>query len=182
MKARSVHEVLALYERWGTEHYDEAVSQLDHAVQSAARASASGAADDLVAAALLHDVGHLLELAHDRGPKARSSDLRHESRGASFLGALFPAPVTAPILLHVQAKRYLCATEPGYHDGLSDGSRRSLELQGGPLDEHERAAFESQPGWHDAVRLRRWDDGGKVVGLEPAPVCDYGPLLARVSR
>lgn len=180
--AASVDEVLDLYRRWGADHYDEALSQLDHAVQTAALAVADGAADELVVAALLHDVGHLLELeARDGRGELPTEDLDHESVGARYLAGLFGPGVTGPIALHVRAKRYRCAVDPAYLDGLSDGSRRSLALQGGPANAAEVASFESNPGFRDAVRLRGWDDGGKVDGLVVSDLEHYRPLLERLA-
>jgi phosphonate degradation associated HDIG domain protein len=181
--ATSVDEVIALYVQWGPDHYDEELSQLDHALQTAALAVADGAADTLVVAALLHDVGHLLEL---RAPASESTtgpapDLHHEARGARFLSELFPPAVTAPIALHVRAKRYLGAVEPGYLDSLSGGSTRSLVRQGGPMHPGDVAAFEANPGFADALRLRRWDDHGKIDGLVVPELDDYRPLLERCA-
>jgi [1-hydroxy-2-(trimethylamino)ethyl]phosphonate dioxygenase len=166
----TVDAVLYLYDRWGAEHYDEEVGQLDHALQTAALAAADGAAGPLVAAALLHDVGHLLEMSG--GPAGP-----HERTAPAFLAPLFPPTVTAPIALHVAAKRYLCTVEPGYHAGLSAGSQRSLRRQGGPLAAGELAALEATPGWADAVALRRWDDGGKADGASVPGLASYEPLL-----
>jgi predicted HD phosphohydrolase len=166
----TVDELLDLYERWGAEHYDEEVSQLDHALQTAALAAADGAAEALVAAALLHDAGHLLALRGGLvGP--------HERAAPAFMAALYPASVTTPIALHVAAKRYLCAVEPTYHAGLSAGSQRSLRRQGGPMAAGELAAFQATPAWADAVALRRWDDAGKVDGAAVPGLANYEPLL-----
>jgi phosphonate degradation associated HDIG domain protein len=176
--AGSIDEVLALYERWGSERYDEELRQLDHALQTAALASAAEASDALVAAALLHDVGHLLDLADGDGHRDRTTDLRHEARGAAYLSALFAPAVTAPIALHVRAKRYRVAVDPGYAAVLSPGSTASLARQGGPLTDDEVAAFETNPGWADAVALRGWDDQGKVDGLAVPDLASYRPLLA----
>jgi len=182
VRASSLSEVLDLFERWGADRYDEEVSQLDHALQTAALARAAGATDALVAASLLHDVGHLLELGA-RGAAAGSTagDLRHEAVGARYLASLFPPSVTGPIALHVRAKRYRCAVDAAYHDALSTGSKRSLERQGGPLPPAEAAAFEAQPGFAEAVALRGWDDQGKVDGLEVPPLDDYRALLASLA-
>jgi phosphonate degradation associated HDIG domain protein len=181
--ASSVDEVVGLYRRWGAEHYDEELSQIDHAVQTAALACAEGAPDELVAAALLHDVGHLLELAvRDGEGQLPDEDLSHEAVGARYLAGLFGVGVTAPIALHVRAKRYRCAVEPDYLAGLSAGSTRSLALQGGPADADEVASFERNPGFGDAVRLRGWDDGGKVDGLDVPELDDYLDLLRRLAR
>jgi phosphonate degradation associated HDIG domain protein len=179
--AQSVDEVVALYDRWGHEHYDEAVSQLDHALQTAALARRDDAVDELVVAALLHDVGHLLEMAGGvLSPEGR--DLRHEAEGARYLAALFPPSVTQPIALHVRAKRYRCAVDPTYADALSDGSRASLALQGGPLTGPEVGAFARLPGADTAVRLRGWDDAGKVDGLVTPTLEHHVALLRAVAR
>lgn len=183
MPAADVDEVLALLATWGNQNYDEDVSQLAHALQTAALARAAGAGDDLVAAALLHDVGHLLALREGAVADGQTeTDLGHEGRGARWLAAVFPAPVTGPIALHVAAKRYRCAVDPTYHDGLSDGSRRSLVRQGGPMAPDEAERFAAHPAATDAVALRGWDDGGKVEDLAVPDLASYRTLLERVAR
>jgi phosphonate degradation associated HDIG domain protein len=176
----TVDDVLDLYRRHGRERYDEDLSQLAHAEQTAALAGVAGASDALVVAALLHDVGHLLEVAETSG-RDRRRDGRHEARGAAWLAAVFPTAVTAPIALHVRAKRYLCTVEPEYADALSAGSVASLERQGGTLSPEEVAAFEERRGWADAIELRRWDDRAKVLDLEVAPIDEHRALLLRVA-
>jgi phosphonate degradation associated HDIG domain protein len=180
--AGSVDEVLALYARFGEHTYDEVVSQTAHAEQTAARAVAEGSTDALVAAALLHDVGHLLELERGAIGADLQQDLRHDVTGPAWLADVFPPSVTDPIALHVQAKRYRCAVDPGYHARMSAGSQASLVRQGGPFDAGQVATFEARPGWQDAVRLRDWDDDGKVLDLDVAPIATYRELLGRVSR
>lgn len=183
MRAQTVDQVLELMELQGAERYDEEIFQLAHAEQTAALAVASGATDALVAAALLHDVGHLLELVErSDGTRDRTIDQRHEERGSAWLAGLFSASVTAPIALHVRAKRYLCAVEPTYRDVLSAGSVASLERQGGPMAATEVAAFEANRGWEGAVALRRWDDEAKVPDLDVPAAATYGPLLESVLR
>ena len=172
--ANCVDEVLDLFARYGAEHYDEDVAQLDHALQTAAHARAAGAADPLVAAALLHDIGHLLALRGD--PPAP-----HERTGPAWLAGLFPAAVTDPIAGHVAAKRYLCAVDAGYAAGLSAGSTASLARQGGPFTAAEATAFERGPGWADAVAVRRWDDAGKVEGAAVPGLAAYEPLLRSLA-
>ena len=180
--ATSVDEILALYERWGPENYDEGLSQLDHALQTAALAVDAGAPDELVAAALLHDIGHLLDLEAAEGAWVPTEiDLDHESVGARHLASLFSAAVTSPVALHVRAKRYRTAVDPSYAAGLSDGSMHSLQVQGGPLTPEEVASFEANPGFEAAVALRGWDDGGKIDGLHVAPLGEYRDLLERIA-
>lgn len=181
-RAGSVGEVLALYESWGSERYDEELSQLEHALQTAALATAAEAPDELVAAALLHDVGHLLELQANGQPGVVTDDDHHEATGAAYLGGLFGAGVTAPIALHVRAKRYLCAVDRDYRESLSSGSTASLARQGGAFTEDESAAFLRNSEAESATALRRWDDGGKVLGLEVPPFSAYVDLLDRLAR
>jgi [1-hydroxy-2-(trimethylamino)ethyl]phosphonate dioxygenase len=156
-----------IYERFtlhGDDDYgSDRVRQREHALQCAALAEASGAAPALITAALLHDIGHLI---HDLGaaPAARGIDDRHEELGQAWLVQWFGPGVTEPVRLHVPAKRYLTATDPGYFATLSFGSVRSLELQGGPFTAGDAAEFIGQPHAAEAVRLRRWDEGAKVPG------------------
>jgi predicted HD phosphohydrolase len=181
-QASSIDEILDLYRRWGTQHYDEALSQTSHALQTAACARAEGAADELVAAALLHDVGHLLVMdATGSGDVDPEVDTGHEGSGARYLAGLFPAAVTAPIALHVLAKRYRCTVDPTEVDRLSAGSRASLVRQGGPLSADEAARFARQPAAAAALRLRTWDDAGKDLGAEPGALEDHRDLLRRVA-
>jgi [1-hydroxy-2-(trimethylamino)ethyl]phosphonate dioxygenase len=167
-----VDEIMDLFARRGTAAYHgEAVSQTEHALQAANLAVEERAPDHLVVAALLHDVGHLLK-GQDEDLAGHGLDGRHEEAGCAWLGVHFGPQVTEPIRLHVAAKRYLCAVDPGYLAGLSPASRLSLSLQGGPMVAEERADFESNLFYHDAVRLRRWDDTAKVTGLK-VPVLEF---------
>jgi phosphonate degradation associated HDIG domain protein len=178
--ATSIDTIIDLFERWGRAGYDEDVAQLDHALQTAALATEDRADEPLIAAALLHDVGHLLDL--ESGRDSRGNDLRHEDRGAAWLRPLLPASVAAPIALHVRAKRYLCAVDPAYEDALSPGSARSLAIQGGSMTPSACKAFNQLPGAAAAIRLRRWDDAAKVVGLDVPPLDAYRELLTRVAH
>lgn len=170
--------MIALYERWGHQSYDDLVSQLDHGLQCAALAHDASADDALIVASLLHDIGHLLELDRADGQMGDLTiDRRHESIAVRALAGLFPASVTAPIALHVEAKRYLCATDPTYHVLLSAGSVRSLATQGGPMSAAEVTRFQALPAQRAACDLRRWDDHGKVEDLTVAPFDHYSGML-----
>lgn len=154
-----------------SEYGGEPVTQLEHALQCAHMAEQESAPATLIAAALLHDVGHLLHSLPDDAPD-RGIDDHHESSAANYLRKVFPADVWEPIRMHVLAKRYLCSTVPQYLSQLSPPSVISLELQGGPMQANEIALFESSPYFDDALRLRHWDDMGKVVGLA-TPTLDH---------
>ncbi|MBX6742716.1 MAG: HD domain-containing protein [Acetobacteraceae bacterium] len=157
------------------------VTQKQHALQAALLAEQAGEAPALIAAALLHDIGHLV---HDLGenPAAEGVDDRHEEIGHAFLAGLFEPEVTEPVRLHVAAKRYLCAAEPGYFEKLAPDSVLSLSLQGGPMSEAELAAFRALPHAEAAVRLRRYDEAAKVKDLPTPPVAHFLPYLARCLR
>jgi phosphonate degradation associated HDIG domain protein len=154
--------ILALFVARGDNNYDEAVTQTQHAMQSAALAEAESAEDSMTIAALLHDLGHLLVDEHNGNIDFLGSDENHQFVGANLLGRWFPPAVTVPIALHVAAKRYLVATEPAYAHGLSDASVKSLRVQGGPMNAQELARFRRVRYADEACRLRRWDDAAKV--------------------
>jgi len=175
----TLEEIEALFRRRGGEQYSgEPVTQLEHALQSAALAEAEGADDELVTAALLHDLGHLL---HELGetPTLRGVDDVHQYIALPFLRRLFPERVLNAVKLHVDAKRFLCATRPAYHGALSADSKRSLVLQGGIFDSAQAAAFAALPGASEAVRVRLWDDLAKTAG---APTPTLGHFIERARR
>lgn len=157
------------------------VNQREHALQCAWLAERDGHGAALVTAALLHDVGHLLhELGDD--PALEGVDDRHEEAGHAWLARHFGPDVTEPVRLHVAAKRYLCATEPGYFARLAPDSVRSLALQGGPMSAEEVAAFQALPGAEAAVILRRYDEQAKVAGLATPPVAHFMASVAASLR
>ncbi len=171
-----VDRLFELFAERGNRHYGEGVSQLDHALQTAHRAKFDGASPALIAAALLHDVGHLLQrLGEDAAERGLES--QHEKIGAGYLAKAFGPAVTEPVLWHVDAKRYLAAFEPGYIDLLSPASLRSLALQGGPMTAAEAEMFLNRPTAADAIRLRRYDEMGKVIGVEIEGLNAYRPLV-----
>ncbi len=182
MKLTGPEDILALYQSWGQEQYAEAVTQLTHAVQCAERALQEAASTPLALATLLHDVGHLIDLAQ-RGLRADTFtiDHRHEWVGAEALGGLYPPMVIEPIRLHVAAKRWWCATDPGYLFSLSPASQESLALQGGPMTPAEAEAFITLPYAQEAVRLRRWDDGGKNDARHPETWARFASLFTQLQ-
>jgi phosphonate degradation associated HDIG domain protein len=178
----SVESLLDLYERRGDEHYGEDVTQHSHAVQCAVLASNDGAIDELVAAALLHDVGHLLAGDRPMGWRNGVDDDRHEALGARALASLLGSGVAAPVALHVTAKRWRCAVDPSYLAALSDTSRATLVAQGGPLDDDECERFAKHPAFRDAVRLRGWDDAAKDPAAPAPSLRNYEPLLVDLAN
>jgi phosphonate degradation associated HDIG domain protein len=166
-------EIEALFDAHGRETYGEGVSIAEHCLQTAALAHAESADPALVAAALLHDIGHFIELRDDA-----FGYHKHDQSGSKWLAARFPAVVSEPVRLHVQAKRYLCVIEPDYFDLLSMPSRYSLAKQGGPMTSEEAAEFARQPFIDRAVRLRRWDDRGKSVGIDVPSLDCYRRTIA----
>ena len=164
----------------GARYGMEAINQLEHALQSALQAEQEDAGEALITAALLHDIGHLI---HKLGIAAeRGIDDRHEVLAEKLLRRWFDDDVVLPVALHVDAKRYLCRTEPGYFGTLSPASVRSLELQGGPFSDAEAEVFIKRPGGEAAVRLRRWDESAKVEGLETPPLDHFRPYVEDVFR
>lgn len=177
--ALSLADIEALFlHRGGAQYSGEPVSQLAHALQSAQRAEHAGADDELVTAALLHDLGHLLA---DQGetPTLRGVDDLHQFVALPFLRGLFGPGVLNPIAGHVDAKRWLCATRPAYLAALSPDSQRSLALQGGVFTPAEADAFLQKPHAAQAVQLRLWDDQAKFADLATPALAHY---LGRAAR
>ena len=161
----------------GHRHYGEsAVSQFEHAVQCAVLAERDAASPALVTAALLHDIGHLVN-PDDRAATQRREDCKHEEIGADTLGRWFGTAVTLPVRLHVSAKRYLTATDAAYAASLSPGSTLSLELQGGPFSVEAARRFAAAAGAAEAIRLRRWDEAAKVRGAAIPDLDHFRPHL-----
>jgi [1-hydroxy-2-(trimethylamino)ethyl]phosphonate dioxygenase len=175
-------EVRALYGRLGDgAYFGERVSMTEHGLQAAHFARVQGAPDHLVVAALLHDVGHLLQAV----PEAIEdwvTDAQHEELGARWLAQRFDPQISEPVRLHVPAKRYLCAVDPHYFAQLSTASVHTLKLQGGPMSPAEVERFAREPHHREAVRVRHWDDQGKVAGLATPPLEAYAALIDSLSR
>jgi phosphonate degradation associated HDIG domain protein len=165
--------------RGGEEYLGEPVTMAEHMLQGAYFAEQRGEEEEIIVAALLHDIGHFtsefgtfsMDDTHDR---------HHEEAGAQVLERFFPVLVVDCVREHVAAKRYICATDPSYFDELSAASIHSLNLQGGPMNAAEVAAFEKNPNFQKIVRVRRLDDAGKVAGLKTPGFDHYAPMVQRV--
>jgi phosphonate degradation associated HDIG domain protein len=175
----TIEKILKLFRERGNSQYGrEAVSQLEHALQVALLAEQAGSSAALIAAGLLHDVGHLLHHLPEDAP-LQGLDDHHEVLAARWLGQSFGPEVAEPVRLHVAAKRYLCSVEPDYQCTLSPPSLRSLQLQGGPMSEEELRAFRAEPHFAAALLVRRWDDAAKVPRLPTPPVEHFASYLDR---
>jgi phosphonate degradation associated HDIG domain protein len=177
--ALSLADIDVLFARHGGAQYSgEPVTQLQHALQTAWLAEQAGADDELVTAALLHDLGHLL---NDQGesPTLRGIDDVHQYFALPFVRGVFGERVLGAIQWHVDAKRYLCATRPAYWQALSADSKRSLELQGGIFSADQAREFLAREHAADAVQVRLWDDLAKSADLPTPPLSHY---LARAQN
>ena len=169
-----------IFRRLGADSYlGEAVTMTEHMLQTARNAEQAGESDETITAALLHDIGHYTgefpENYIDLGVNNR-----HETMGSAILEKFFPPEVTEPVRWHVEAKRYLCATEEDYFAGLSDASVKTLELQGGPYNEAQCAEFEENPYLDTILNVRRYDDAGKVPGTETPRLEHYLEIAQKV--
>lgn len=176
MTVSVIDDIFAMFNRLGGLRYGEDVTQIEHVLQAAHGAREDGASDSLIAAALLHDIGQFMDDAGNAAEK-HGIDARHEISGADFLARHFPLEVSEPVRLHVNAKRYLCAVEPGYLEALSRASAISLQLQGGVYTKAEAAEFVALPFAQEAIKLRRYDDMGKRSGWDVPELESYRSLL-----
>ena len=172
--------ILKLFRERGDSQYGrEPVTQAEHALQAACFAEKAGADSALIAAALMHDIGHLLHNLDDDAPE-RGIDDRHEVLAADWLESRFGPEVVEPVKLHVAAKRFLCTTDPSYLGQLSPASVLSFKLQGGMMSEEELATFRGSPFYESAIRLRKWDDAAKIPEMVTPSIDYFGSHLDRV--
>lgn len=180
MISLAADDVIDLLEERGSQNYGgEAVSQLEHALQCARLAEAANEPDAVVAAALMHDLGHLLTVAE--ASATTSPDDCHQYIALPYLRSHFGPEVLEPIRLHVDAKRYLCHVDADYWASLSGPSKQSLEWQGGRFDDVTAAAFIAQPHAAAATRLRRYDDLAKTPERATPTLGHYAAILRRIA-
>jgi len=178
----STEQIFQLLDSRGAGRYGlSAVTQKEHALQSADLATKRGLGDALVIAALFHDLGHLLA-GDDVNLAEQGVDDMHEETSANALAKLFGNDVAEPVRLHVAAKRYLCAVNPAYYDKLSEDSRQSLLLQGGPMSPLEVAAFDKLDHRAAALALRLIDDEAKVAGVKTPGLESYRAMANRLQK
>jgi phosphonate degradation associated HDIG domain protein len=169
--------IIDVFLKKGHELYGgEAVTQLEHGLQAAHFAKEANASENLIAAALMHDIGHLLHDLPDDATNNGIDDV-HEALGAEFLIQYFKEEVVEAVKLHVPAKRYLCLVDPEYYEALSSVSKASLILQGGIMSMEEKNNFELNEYFKEAVALRRWDDQAKIPNLKVDDIYTYRSIL-----
>lgn len=169
-----------IFERRGGEEYlGEPVTMAEHMLQGATIAEANGQEEEIIVAALLHDIGHFTS-EFGTFSMEDTEDRHHEEAGAQVLERFFPSVVTDCVRYHVAAKRYLCATRPDYFRRLSEASVHSLALQGGPMSEAEVDAFERNPNLEKIVAVRYLDDAGKHPDMQTPRFAHFAPMVQRV--
>jgi 2-amino-1-hydroxyethylphosphonate dioxygenase (glycine-forming) len=175
-------EILGLYEKYGgAEYAGEKISQLEHMVQAAKLAEEQGFDEEVILSAFLHDIGHICVAADDGGDLGGAiyeqmdgfGTVDHEEIGAGFLAARgFSRKIVRLVESHVAAKRWLTLKEPGYYERLSEASKKTLQYQGGPMDQEEAAAFEQYPLFDLIIKMRKWDEQAKIE-RRPLPDLSY---------
>lgn len=158
----------------GKTNYDESVTQLQHSLQTASLARIEDGRRHIVIASLLHDIGHLFIEENDA---KKTKDFNHEIIASNFLKDFFSEEITESIRLHVVAKRYLCSIDNSYYESLSKASKNSFQVQGGALNKEEINELENNKYFKDAVRLRKWDDRGKVSLKEVEELDTYKKMI-----
>lgn len=179
----TIKRITDIFRQRGSNQYGtESVTQLQHALQSGLLAEEAGATEQLVVAALLHDIGHIFR--DDALPPSLEQNLdnQHEMVANAWLKQQFGTAVSDPIRLHVVAKRYLCTKFPHYKEQLSPTSRKSYHDQGGAMNEKEIAKFEQEPLYREALKLRRWDDLAKNPKRATPAIEHFLPLIETCLR
>ncbi len=169
-----------IFERRGGEEYlGEPVTMAQHMLQGASIAEKNGQSEEIIVAALLHDIGHFTSEFGTYSPDD-TEDRFHEEAGAKVLEQFFPSVVTDCVRYHVAAKRYLCAAKPAYFERLSEASVHSLQLQGGPMSAQEVAEFEKNPNLDKIIAVRYLDDAGKHADMVTPDFAHFAPMVQRI--
>ncbi|MDZ4845745.1 MAG: HD domain-containing protein [Chitinophagales bacterium] len=159
----ALDELFGIYEKRGTEDYiGEAISQIEHAAQSAEFAEKNGEEEAVILAAFFHDIGHLCGDDGTQNEMNGYGKMSHEKIGANYLRKLgFSETIARLVENHVQAKRYLCVVKPEYYPKLSEASKKTLQFQGGVMTQEEASAFERDPLFQLSIKMRAWDEAAK---------------------
>jgi len=177
-------EIMSLFEQYGNEDYDgEPVSQTSHMIQCAMLAMAEGGDMELILGSFLHDVGHLLKHEQDTEAMGSFGVVNHEGLGAQFLRDKgFSERLCAMVDMHVQAKRYLVATDESYKEKLSQASWQTLIWQGGAMSQEEAAKFVKHPFFNDIIKVRLWDEEAKNADAVLLPLNHFKNLIQQYLK
>ncbi|MGI9402800.1 MAG: (R)-1-hydroxy-2-trimethylaminoethylphosphonate oxygenase [Rhizobiaceae bacterium] len=170
----------SIFDRRGNEEYlGEPVTMGQHMLQGATIAKQNSQSEEIIVAALLHDIGHFTS---EFGTFTMDDveDRHHEHAGAEVLDRFFPTVITDCVRYHVAAKRYLCATKPEYFKRLSEASVHSLNLQGGPMNADEVDQFERLPNFKQIIAVRYLDDAGKMPEMQTPDFRHFAPMVQRI--
>lgn len=165
--------------RGGEEYLGEPVTMAQHMLQGATIAEQNEMSEEIIVAALLHDIGHFTSEFGTYHPDD-TEDRHHEDAGAEVLGRFFPGVITDCVKYHVAAKRYLCATKPDYFKRLSAASVHTLQLQGGPMNQDEVADFEANPNLKEIIQVRYLDEAGKHPDMDTPDFWHFAPMVQRM--
>lgn len=169
-----------IFTRCGDEEYlGEPVTMAEHMLQGATIAQRNGMSEEIIVAALLHDIGHFTS-EFGTFSMADTEDRYHEQAGAQVLAEFFPSVITDCVRYHVAAKRYLCTTKRDYFDRLSAASIHSLNLQGGPMSDEEVTEFEKNPNLENIIQVRYLDDAGKSAQMNTPDFWHFAPMVQRI--
>tara|TARA_Y100000590_G_scaffold440478_1_gene565892 strand:- start:199 stop:768 length:570 start_codon:yes stop_codon:yes gene_type:complete len=171
-----INKIIKNFENNKKLYIGEKVTISEHMIQTAMIAEKNNSSKSLVCACLLHDYGHFIVEDPDL-LVSKSLDGKHEDLGYEFLKKYFVSEVIEPIKLHVDAKRYLCRNK-FYYNQLSEASKISLDLQGGIMNEDEAKKFSLQKNFKDAIKVRKYDDSGKVPNIKMKKIEDYKELIS----
>ena len=170
----------SIFEKRGDEEYlGEPVTMGQHMLQGATMAEQRREPDEIIIGTLLHDIGHFTS-EFGTFSMEDTEDRYHEDAGAAVLEQFFPKVITDCCRHHVAAKRYLCATDPEYFQKLSTASIHSLNLQGGPMSEAEIKDFEKNPNLKKILKVRLYDDAGKIPGMVTPSFWHFAPLVQKM--
>ena len=170
-----VEEIIFNFSNNKSLYIGEELTMSEHMIQTAMLAEKNKCTNDLICSSLLHDYGHFV-LEDPNQLVSNHIDGNHETIGANYLKEYFSNEIIEPILLHVDAKKYL-ARNKKYFDDLSEASKTSLKLQGGIMSDNEAKQFEKNKNYKNAIKLRRFDEGAKKQNIKIKDIKDYKELL-----
>lgn len=174
-KLNVIDELFNFFQESGFEEYaGEKVSQLEHALQAAKLAEEENFDDEVILAALFHDIGHLMKIQNDDEKMGIFGVKDHEQIGAHYLLENgFSQKIVELIKGHVRTKKYLAYKNPLYKSTLSEASLKTLDYQGGPMTKVEAENFEKDDFFHLHLKMREWDDKAKIPGLKTKSISEY---------